>query len=538
MDHGDRFERGLARNPANHQPLSPLSFLDWAAGTYPEKVGVIDGERSFTYGQFAERCRRLAGALAATSVRPGDVVSVLAPNSSALLEAHYGVPLAGAVLNALNTRLEPGTIAYVLEHAASRLMIADTELAPLAEAALASLDDPPPLVVAGGPDDAYEAFLEAAEERAITLPDEEWQALSLCYTSGTTGRPKGAVYHHRGACLNALGNALVFGLQPDSVYLWTLPMFHCNGWTYTWAVTAVGGTHVCLRKVEPKAVFEAIGRHRVTHLCGAPIVLNMLAHSPDRPKQPFGHRVRIATGGAAPPSSVIGAMEPMGFEVLHLYGLTETFGPSTVASPQSHWPNLDIDARAAAMARQGVRYPTMAEMRIGDPESCAPVPADGASLGEVLFRGNTVMKGYLGDGGATDAAFAGGWYHSGDLAVLHPDGYMEVKDRAKDVIISGGENVSSLEVEDVLYRHPAVLEAAVVARPDDTWGETVCAFVTLQSEGGATAAELVAYCRDHLAGYKVPRTVVFGELPKTSTGKIQKFELRNRARSLEPPPEA
>ncbi|MFW5679202.1 MAG: AMP-binding protein [Pseudomonadota bacterium] len=530
----DRFEAALAPVAANHQPLSPLSFLAWAETAYRDKVAVIDGERTFTYGELAERCRRLAGALQERGLGPGAVVSVLAPNVPALLEAHYGVPLAGCVLNALNTRLDAATIAFILGHARSRLLIVDHELAPLARTALATMDSPPPLLVAGGAEDDYEAFLASSKPKPLELPQDEWRALSLCYTSGTTGNPKGAVYAHRGAFLNAMGNALVFGLAPSSVYLWTLPMFHCNGWCYTWGVTAVGGTHVCLRKVEPKAIFELIERHRVTHLCGAPIVLNMLAHSPDRPAGPFGHRPKVATGGAAPPSTVIGAMEAMGFEVVHLYGLTETLGPSTVAAPQPHWPELSLEDRSAAMARQGYRYPTMTEMRIADPATLEPVPADGTSMGEVLFRGNTVMKGYLDNPAATADAFAGGWYHSGDLAVVHPDGAMEVKDRAKDVIITGGENVSSLEVEEVLYRHPAVMEAAVVARPDPTWGESVCAFVTLKP-GSAPVDEtaLIAWCREHMARYKTPRTVVFTELPKTSTGKVQKFELRERARELD-----
>ncbi len=533
MTDRDRFDVDLGPEPANRQPLSPLGFLAWAETAYADKVAVIDGEMQLTYRRFGERCRRLAAALHGHGLGPGDVVSVLAPNVPVALEAHYGVPLAGCVLNALNTRLDEATIAFVLGHARSRLLLVDHELEPLARAALARLDRPPPLVVAGGDADAYEALLAGAEPAAITLPDDEWRALSLCYTSGTTGNPKGAVYHHRGAFLNALGNALVFGLSPASVYLWTLPMFHCNGWTYTWGVTAVGGTHVCLRRVDPKAVFDSIGRHRVTHLCGAPIVLNMLANAPDRPAVPFAPRIKVATGGAAPPSPVIGAMEAMGFDVVHLYGLTETFGPATVATPQPHWPHLTLDDRAAAMARQGYRYPTMTEMRVADPATLEPVPADGATLGEVLFRGNTVMKGYLDNAAATAEAFAGGWYHSGDLAVVHPDGAMEVKDRAKDVIITGGENVSSLEVEEHLYRHPAVLEAAVVARPDPHWGESVCAFVTPKPATAVSADELIAWCRQRMARFKVPRTVVFGELPKTSTGKIQKFELRQRAAGLD-----
>lgn len=527
-----RFDVGLEPNPANHQPLSPLTFLAWAEGTYPDKIAVVDGERRFTYARFAERCRRLAGALANAGIGIDDVVSVLAPNSSTLLEAHYGVPLAGAVLNALNTRLDAATIAFILDHARTHLLIVDADLEPLARAAVAQATSAPDVVVAGGAGDAYEAFLARAAPAPMVMPSSEWQALSLCYTSGTTGNPKGAVYHHRGAFLNAMGNALTFGLSPESRYLWTLPMFHCNGWTYTWAVTAVGGTHVCLRRVEPRQIFELIDAEQVTHLCGAPIILNMLAHAPDRPERPFMQRVKAATGGAAPPSAVIGALEPLGFDVVHLYGLTETFGPATVAAAQPHWPALSLAARSREMARQGVRYPTMSEMRVADQATLEPVPADGTTIGEVLFRGNTVMKGYLDNPGATADAFAGGWYHTGDLAVLHADGYMEVKDRSKDIIISGGENVSSLEVEDVLYRHPAVLEAAVVARPDPVWGEHPCAFVTLKDGAGADAQALIAHCKAEMASFKAPRTIVFGPLPKTSTGKIQKFELRAQAKAL------
>ncbi len=533
----------LPRNAANHVPLSPVSFLRRTAGTWPDRVAVRHGETAFTWAQFEARCRRLASALARCGVGRGDTVAILAPNVPAMLEAHYAVPGMGAVLNALNYRLDARTIAFCLAHGGARVLVADREFAPVVAEALAigparplvvGIDDPlaPPGPAVGEVD--YEAFL-AQGDPAFELagPQDEWDSLGLLYTSGTTGDPKGVVYHHRGAYLNALGNALSFGLTRDSVYLWTLPMFHCNGWTYTWAVTAAGGTHVCLRRVDPALIFPAIERHRVTHLCGAPIVLNLLVHAPESVKRRFGHTVEVATGGAAPPSAIIEAMERMGFRVTHLYGLTESYGPATLCAWQDDWSGLDLESRARLMARQGVRYPTMEDLQVADPRSGEPVPRDGATLGEVMLRGNTIMKGYLANPKATDAAFRGGWYRTGDLAVWHPDGYIEVKDRSKDIIISGGENISSLEVEECLYRHPQVMEAAVVARPDDKWGETPCAFVTLKPGAQAVAPEaIVAWCREHLAHFKVPRTVVFGELPKTSTGKIQKFVLRERARGL------
>jgi fatty-acyl-CoA synthase len=529
----------LGKAAANYGALTPLSFLPRAAAVYPEKLAIAHGPARFTYRQLYERCRRLAAALRRRGVGLGDTVAVLAPNVPALLEAHYGVPMAGAVLNALNYRLDARTIAFILAHGEAKLLIADRELAPVVQAALAELGRKLPLVeiddgVGGEPlgGTEYEAFLGEGDPSAEWAPPgDEWAPIALNYTSGTTGNPKGVVYHHRGAFLNALGNAITFGLDRHSVYLWTLPMFHCNGWTYTWAVTAVAGTHVCLRRVEPAAIFEAIAAHRVTHLCGAPIVLNMLAHAPDAVKRRFDHVVEAATGGAAPPSAVIEAMQRMGFRVTHLYGLTESYGPSTVCAWQEEWDELPIGERAAKMARQGVAYPTLAGQRVVDPATMADIPADGASLGELVLRSNTVMKGYLKNQAATEEAFAGGWFHTGDLAVKHPDGYVEIKDRSKDIIISGGENISSLEIEEALYRHPAVMEAAVVARPDPVWGETPCAFVTLKPDAGPVSAdEIIAWCRANLAHYKAPRAVVFGPLPKTSTGKIQKYELRERAR--------
>ncbi len=530
----------LDRGPANYTPLTPLSFLAWAARVYPDKTAVIHGERTFTYAEFAARARRLGSALAKRGIGRGDTVAVMAPNVPAMLEAHYGVPLTGAVLNPLNYRLDARTIAFILEHGGAKALITDREFSVTIAEALALLgrkivviDIDDPLYEGGrlvGEKD-YEAFLAEGDPAWTGQgPADEWQAICLLYTSGTTGDPKGVVYHHRGAYLNALGNALTFGLSPRAVYLWTLPMFHCSGWTYTWAVTAVGGTHVCLRRVDPALIFPAIARHGVTHMCGAPIVMTMLIHAPDAVKTPFPQTVEMATGGAAPPSTVISAMEAMGFRVTHLYGLTETYGPATFCAWQDDWAALPSTERAGQMARQGVTYATLEDMMVADPETLRPVPRDGRTMGEIMLRGNTVMKGYLKNAGATGAAFRGGWFHTGDLAVWHADGYVEIKDRSKDIIISGGENISSLEVEEQLYRHPAVMEAAVVARPDATWGETPCAFVTLKPGAAATAEEIIAFLRGQMAHYKVPRHVVFGALPKTSTGKIQKFVLRERAK--------
>jgi fatty-acyl-CoA synthase len=531
----------LPRIAANHVPLSPISFLQRAARIYPHRLAVIHGARRFTYAAMAERARRLASAIGRAGIAPGEVVAILAPNIPEVLEAHYGVPMAGAVLLTINIRLDAAAIGFILRHGRARLLLVDGEFAAVAAAALAGLDAPPAVIDIADPEGPvmppigtrdYESFLAGGDPAApIRTPADEWEAIALSYTSGTTGDPKGVVTHHRGAYLNACGNALAFNLTPQSVYLWTLPMFHCNGWTYTWAVTLQGGTHVCLRRVDPALIFPLIAEHGVTHMCAAPVVLTMLIHAPSAVQRRPARPVAIATGGAAPPSPVIAAMEAMGFAVTHLYGLTECYGPATICLWQPGLEAMPLAEKAAFMARQGVTHPMLEEATVLDPATLAPVPADGATLGEVMLRGNTVMKGYLRNPAANQAAFAGGWFHTGDLGVLHADGYIEVKDRAKDIVISGGENISTLEVEEALYAHPAIMEAAVVAAPDPKWGEVPHAFVTPVPGGPApTEAEVIAWCRERLAHFKVPKRVSFGPLPKTSTGKIQKFELRARLR--------
>ncbi|MEO1694837.1 MAG: AMP-binding protein, partial [Pseudomonadota bacterium] len=504
---------------------------------------VIHGDVHHTYRDFAARCRRCASALAQAGVGRGDTVAILAANVPALLEAHYAVPMLGAVLNPINIRLDPATIAFTLQHGEARVFLCDREFHAAIAPALATLDSPPRVIDITDPetadmpaigDETYEAFIGCGDPTFQGPgPQDEWDAICLLYTSGTTGSPKGAVYSHRGAHLNALANALTFGLDHHSRYLWTLPMFHCSGWTYTWAVTAAGGTHVCLRKVDPARIFNLIAEHRVTHMCGAPIVLNMLVNAPDGAKRSLPTRPKVMTGGAAPPSQVLANMEGMGFEVLHAYGTTESYGPSTYCAYQEAWDDIPTSDRFSQMARQGVPHALIDDLQVIDPETMEPVARDGEQIGEIMLKGNTLMKGYLKNEAATADAFAGGLYHSGDLAVWHPDGYIEVKDRSKDIIISGGENISSLEIEEVLYKHAAVLDAAVVAKPDATWGETPCAFVMLKDAAqNTTADDIIAHCRAGLARFKVPKTVVFGELPKTSTGKIQKFELRKRAEGV------
>ena len=525
--------RELEQSAANYVPLSPVSFLARSALAFPDKIAVVDGDRRFTYREFHERCLRLASALERLGVGKGDTVAVLAPNVPALLEAHYGVPLIGAVLNALNTRLDAAAIAFCLRHGEAKLVLVDAEYRALIEAAFDKIDAPVPVIVIDGAQnsDEYEDFLASGDPIAVTSRvTDEWSAITLGYTSGTTGDPKGVVCHHRGAYLNGLGNALAAHLDENSVYLWTLPMFHCNGWSHTWAVTAVGGTHVCLRKIDPAVIFPLIARERVTHMSVAPVVLNMMANAPEIVGLHLQQRVNVLTGGSVPPTAVMKAIENAGFSVMHIYGLTESTGPSLICEWRREWDALGLENRMQLNARQGVNLVTLEQAIVADPASYVEVPWDGETLGEIMLRGNTVMMGYLKNPAASSRALAGGWFHTGDLAVRHPDGYIEIKDRSKDIIISGGENISSVEIEEILYRHPAILEAAVVSRPDEKWGEHPCAFVAFK-EGVAPldAAELTAYCRANLAGFKVPKTFVFGALPKTATGKIQKYLLRGQA---------
>ncbi len=536
------YDTDLDKNAANHAPLTPLGFLDRTAAVFPDRTAVIHGPLRRSWAETAARCRRLASALAARGIGEGDTVAVMAPNIPELLEAHFGVPMTGGVLNALNTRLDAATIAFILEHGEAKVLIADKEFSGVVDAALEGLAETP-LVIdiddplgAGGEllgETDYESFIAGGDpDYAWEPPADEWRAISLNYTSGTTGNPKGVVYHHRGAYLNAVGNILTWSMPSHPVYLWTLPMFHCNGWTFPWAVTALGGTHVCLRKVEAGGIFRAIAEDGVTHMCGAPIVLGMIINASEQEKRPVPRTVEVMTAAAPPPPAVLEAVEKMGFHVTHVYGLTEVYGPATVCAWHGEWDALPAAEQAAKKSRQGVPYPVLDGLMVADPESLEPVPADGETMGEVFMRGNIVMKGYLKNPAATEEAFAGGWFHSGDLGVVHPDGYVDLKDRSKDIIISGGENISTIEVEQTLYRHPAVLEAAVVARPDEKWGETPCAFVTLKPGAEANEAEIIAFCRENMAHFKAPKTVVFGELPKTSTGKVQKYVLRERAGAL------
>jgi fatty-acyl-CoA synthase len=541
------YDRDLDRNAANFQPLTPLTLLERAAAVFPDQLAIVHGALRRDYREFHARSRRLASALAARGFARGDTVAVMLANTPAMLECHYGVPMCGAVLNTLNTRLDAAAIAFMLDHGEAKALIVDREFSGVIAAALA-LAKAEPLVIDyddpeyDGPgtrigEIEYEAFVASGDAAYVrAAPADEWDAITLNYTSGTTGDPKGVVYHHRGANLLATGNVVTADMGRHPVYLWTLPMFHCNGWCFPWSISVKAGVHVCLRQVRAAAMYDLIAEHKVTHLCGAPIVMQILLNASAAEKRPLPHVVRFFTAAAPPPAAVLAAMREAGFEVTHLYGLTETYGPSVVNDWKAEWDALEGGAQAALKSRQGVRYHALEALDVIDPETMESVPADGETMGEVMFRGNVVMKGYLKNKASTDKAFAGGWFHSGDLGVKHPDGYVQLRDRSKDIIISGGENISSIEVEDALFEHPSVQLAAVVARPDEKWGETPCAFVELKPGKDATSEELIDWCRARLARYKCPRAVIFAEIPKTSTGKVQKFALRERARALGSPP--
>jgi fatty-acyl-CoA synthase len=536
------YELGLDRCAANYEPVTPLSALRKTALVYPDRLAVVYGAVRRTWSETYARCFALAGGLAAQGIGRGDTVAVVAANIPEMFEAHFGIPMAGAVLNTINTRLDAETVAFILDHGEAKAILADPEFADVVDRAVKMTGRD--ILVVDIVDPSFEGghrvgrmtyddlLASAAPDYQWVMPDDEWDAISLNYTSGTTGNPKGVVYHHRGAHLNALSNIVTWEMPRHPVYLWTLPMFHCNGWCFPWTIAAHAGVNVCLRAVREEPVFDLILKEKVTHFCGAPVVMNLLANAADHLQARVDHPVKAMTAGSAPPASVIAAVEAMGVEITHVYGLTETYGPSVICMPQAGWTGLPPARLARLKARQGVANAALDDLMVADPDTLEPVPEDGATLGEIFMRGNCVMKGYLKNPSATEAAFCGGWFASGDLAVKHPDGYLEIKDRSKDIIISGGENISSIEIEDVLYRHPAILEAAVVARPDDRWGETPCAFVTLKPHKHLTEDEVIAFCRENMAHFKAPRYVVFGELPKTSTGKVQKFELRRRAQAF------
>ncbi len=537
------YEENLSQQVANHVSQSPLSWLPRAASVYPDKLSVVHGDRRFKWAQTFERCRKLAHALSKRGIGKGDTVSIVATNVPAFYESLFGVPATGAVINPINIRLDADAIAFILEHGESKVVFVDTEFSAVVKQAISQLKKKPLLIdIADEKATSHEQIGEIEYEDFIaqgnsdfswTTPEDEWQSLALCYTSGTTGNPKGVVYHHRGAYLNAIGCALSWNMTHHPVYLWTLPMFHCCGWTFPWTIAALAGTNICLRNINARDIYDSISQNDVTHFCGAPIVLNFIANASDSEKQPMKKVVEVMTAGAAPPAAVLKAIESEGFHITHTYGLTETYGPAVFNAPQEDWTSLNEDDYAQKLIRQGVRFQVLEDLKVMDPETMCPVPRDGETIGEIMFKGNVVMKGYLKNPKATAEAFAGGYFHSGDLAVMHPDGYVQIKDRSKDIIISGGENISSIEVEEALYKHPEILEAAVVARPDDKWGETPCAFVTKKNPAASlTEKEVIDYCRDTIAHFKSPKTVVFTELPKTSTGKIQKFKLRKIAEEM------
>ena len=542
MSSSSQYSTDLDKNAANYSPLSPLTFIERAASVYPERLAQIYADKRYSWAETYRRCRRFASALQQRGIEADDTVALMLPNIPAMFEAHYAIPMAGAVIHGLNIRLDSDAIAFQLKHGEAKVLLTDREFSSTVSAALAQLENKPLVIDVDDPAFAggelvgeieYEDFLNQGDpDFAWRLPQDEWHAIALGYTSGTTGDPKGVVTHHRGAHLNAVSNALAWNMGANPVYLWTLPMFHCNGWCFPWTIAALNGTSVCLRAVRADDIFDSIKQHRVTHLCGAPIVMSLMANAPAEIQAGIDHEVNIMTAAAAPPPAILEAMARLNFKVTHAYGLTEVYGPAVICAWHEAWDQLPITEQAEMKSRQGVRYPMLEELVVADPETMQPVPHDGETIGEIMFRGNIVMKGYLKNPKASREAFAGGYFHSGDLAVCHADGYIEIRDRSKDIIISGGENISSIEIEKTLYRHPAVLEAAVAAMPDDKWGETPCAFVTLHADADASEQEVIDFCRDNMARFKAPRKVVFGPLPKTSTGKIQKFELRTRAREL------